>query len=289
MIPEHYKVYLTDMEAAMKEGLISEDRLNEAVAAVLRLKYQLGLFENPLADRELLDHVRCHRHLALARKAVTKSLVLLKNRSCVLPFDASALNSLFVCGRGADDLGLLCGGWTASWQGSEGEVTDGTTVLRALVEALPGTAITYDVGGKGLDPEVHQAAVVVLAEDPPYAEWFGDRSDLNVPAEDQALLDRLTGKGVPVIVIVCAGRPLLAKWQAVDALIMGWLPGSEGGNGIVDVLLGQVNFTGRMPLSLPDSLDVDPDTRELFARGSGLSYNKPGTVPEPMFLRREIT
>ena len=274
----------------MAEGLISEARLNEAVASVLRLKHQLGLFESPLAHRELLAQVRCHRHLALARKAVAKSLVLLKNRSQVLPFDATRLNALHVSGNGANDLGLGCGGWTTCWQGEKGEVTEGTTVLAALSQALPGTAITFDEKGKGLNPEVHQAALIVLAEEPTYAEWFGDRSDLNIHPDHQALLDRLTCKGVPVVVVVLSGRPLLGNWTAVDALIMAWLPGSEGGNGIVDVLLGQVNPTGRMPLSLPAGLpDVDEDTRGVFSRGSGLSYIERGALPPPSFLRREIT
>lgn len=274
----------------MAEGLLSEARLNEAVTRVLRMKYQLGLFDSPFSDRELLNQVRCHRHLVLARKAVQKSLVLLKNRSQVLPFDSTKLNALHVSGNGADDLGLTCGGWTASWQGSKGEVTEGTTVLAALSQALPGTAITFDEKGKGLDPAVHQAALVVLAEEPTYAEWFGDRSDLSLPPDQQALLDRVTCKGVPVIVIVISGRPLIGKWSAVDALMMAWLPGSEGGNGIVDVLLGQANPTGRMPVSLPASLpDVDDETRELFGKGAGLSYIQVGSLPPPSFLRREIT
>ena len=169
MIPEHYKQYLANMEAALAEGLLSEVRLDEACARVLRLKFQLGLFEAPMSDRSLLDRVRCPAHLALARRAVRQSCVLLKNRSGVLPL-RQGLRSLFVCGKGADDLGLTCGGWSCSWQGASGEITTGTTILQALTEALPDTAIDYDGVGtpvRGPDPDKHDAALVVIAEDPP--------------------------------------------------------------------------------------------------------------------------
>lgn len=295
MIPEHYKEYLKNMEAALAEGLLSEARLEEACARVLRLKLDLGLFESPMADRRLLDRVRCPEHLALARRAVQQSCVLLKNRGPVLPLGAGGLRSLFVCGKGANDLGLTCGGWSCSWQGASGPITSGTTILEALAEALPGTQITYDEHGKGLEPEQHEAALVVVAEDPPYAEWFGDRKELSLPKAEQAVVDRVTQRGVPVVAVILAGRPLIAEraWADVDALLLAFLPGSEGGLGIVDLLLGFAGPTAKMPLGLPGALEVEPEARELFAKGRGLTYEMgdavAGLPPPQPFLRREFT
>ena len=281
MIPEHYTEYRTHMEAALADGLLSPARLDEACSRVLRLKYQLGLFESPtaaLSNRSLLPQIRCPAHLALARRAVQQSVVLLKNQACVLPLDAAGLQHVFVCGKGADDVGLTCGGWSTSWQGASGCITEGKTILAALAEALPAATITHKEHGKGLDPATHQVALCVVAEDPPYAEWFGDRVDLSLSKEDQHVLDQVTGKGVPVVVVQLAGRPLLARddWASMDALLHAWLPGSEGGYGIVDILLGHAQPTGTMPLSLPRDLEVADATRTMFARGQGLTYEKTG-------------
>jgi beta-glucosidase len=305
MIPEKYKEYLQQMQAALKEGLITATRLDEACARVLRLKLDLGLFAAPLADRRLQDRVRCPEHLALARRAVQQSCVLLKNRGPILPLgrqgDGGWLHRLFVCGKGANDLGLTCGGWSCSWQGASGAITTGTTILEALAAALPDTLITYDADGKGLKPEEHEAVLVVVAEDPPYAEWFGDRADLSLGKQDQHVVDRVTQKGLPVVAVILAGRPLIARrsWAAVDALLLAFLPGSEGGLGIVDLLVGAACPTATMPLGLPEGLEVEAEARELFAKGRGLTYEGVGDVgdgdgasdlppPQP-FLRREFT
>jgi len=164
-----------------------------------------------------------------------------------------------------------------------------------LTEALPTTSVTYDVAGEGLNASLHQVVLCVVAEDPPYAEWFGDRTDLALSMEDQHVLDAVTHKGVPVVVVQLAGRPLLARddWAGTDALLHAWLPGSEGGYGIVDVLLGRVAPVGRMPVGLPRDLPVAEATREMFARGRGLSYEEEdvlcgASVLQP-FLQREST
>lgn len=305
MIPERYRDYLREMQAALAEGLISEARLDEACARMLRLKLDLGLFDSPTVDRRLLERVRCPEHLALARRAVQQSCVLLKNRGPVLPLrptHSGLLRSLFVGGKGANDLGLQCGGWSCSWQGASGAITTGTTILEALAAALPDTAITYSADAQGLEAGRHEAALVVLAEDPPYAEWFGDRPELSLsPGDQQQLVDRVVHQGVPVVAVVLSGRPLLEArcWAGVDAVLMAFLPGTEGGLGIVDVLLGVARPTGKMPVGLPAGLEVDEAAREFFALGAGLTYDhievseEGGCVailppPQP-FLRREDT
>jgi len=147
----------------VKQGLITESRINEAVSRILTLKFDLGLFDRPLTDRSLLSLVRCPEHVELAKRVVRRSLVLLKNKGGVLPLSKS-LKRIHVTGRGADDLGLCCGGWTTSWQGGSGRVTEGTTVLQGLKDLLgPDTIITTSRDGRGLTSE-DEVAVVVTAE-----------------------------------------------------------------------------------------------------------------------------
>ena len=126
-----------------------------------------------------------------------------------------------------------------------------------------------------------------------YAEWFGDRKDLSLAKEQQQLLDRVTERGVPVVAIVLAGRPLVARdsWKSVDALLLAFLPGSEGGLGIVDLLLGVAKPTATMPLGLPEKMEADEAAQELFALGQGLTYEdmEEGGAPPQPFLRREFT
>jgi beta-glucosidase len=299
MIPEHYHAYQEHMQEALVGGLISPARLDEACARVLRLKHKLGLFSSqntPIQDQNqaLLAKVRCPAHLALARRAVQKSIVLLKNRACVLPLRKQILRHLFVCGKGADDMGLTCGGWSTSWQGACGPITTGTTILSALREGLPDTQVTYDATGEGFKPDQHQMVILVVAEDPPYAEWFGDRTDLYITAQEQLMVERVTNQGVPVIVVQLAGRPLLDRdnWAKVDALLHAWLPGSEGGYGIVDILCGDACPDGKMPLGLPEDLDVPKASRCMFAKGRGMTYDddvvQGKNVPQPS-LQREDT
>lgn len=298
MIPEHYHAYAEHIHKALAVGLLLPARLDEACARVLRLKYQLGLFASPtapLSNRALLPQIRCPAHLALARKAVQQSVVLLKNKAGVLPLKEASLQHLFVCGKGVNDLGLACGGWSTSWQGASGAITEGTTIMEALTKALPRTSVTYDVCGEGLDSSLHQVVLCVVSEDPPYAEWFGDRTDLALSKEDQQVLDAVTFKGVPVVVVQLAGRPLLARddWAGTDALLHAWLPGTEGGYGITDVLLGHASPVGRMPVGLPRDLPVAEATRQMFALGSGLSYEEEdvhcsASIPLT-FLEREST
>src|SRR5690606_31465952 len=137
---------------------------------------------------------------------------------------------IFVAGKSADDIGLQSGGWTISWQGSPGDITPGTTILEGIRAAAgPGTTVTYNRDGVGIDGS-YRAAIAVVGE-MPYAEAQGAlRGDMGLSAEDLQVIDNLRASGVPVIVVLVSGRPLdiaahLPDW---DALVAAWLPGTEG-------------------------------------------------------------
>jgi beta-glucosidase len=215
---------------------------------------------------------------AVAREAVRKSLVLLKNDDHTLPL-AKNTALIFVAGQAADDVGLQCGGWTIEWQGKAGNITPGMTLLTAIENTVSeSTAVRYDVqGGFDEDDAVADIGIVVLSEQP-YAEGEGDRWDLTLPASDVALLERVRPRCKKLVVILISGRPLivtdhLAKW---DAFVAAWLPGTEG-QGVADVLFGDYPFTGKLSFTWPRSMGQIPLSalaceggKPLFPFGYGL-------------------
>ncbi|WP_410050140.1 glycoside hydrolase family 3 protein [Actinomadura sp. CNU-125] len=253
-------------------------RIDDANRRILTKKFELGLFEDPLADRGYMKSVGGADHRALARRAVAKSQVLLKNSKSVLPFGA-ATDKIFVAGRSADDIGRQSGGWTVTWQGEAGDITPGTTILEGVREvAGPSVKVDYGRDGKGID-DTYDAAIAVVGEDP-YAEYHGDRTGgLGLAAADVKTIERLQAADVPVIVVLVSGRPLdiaprLSGW---DALVASWLPGTEGA-GVADVLFGKAAPTGKLPVTWMSDAAQQPINRgdpekPLFPFGYGLSYN----------------
>jgi beta-glucosidase len=206
---------------------------------------------------------------------VRESLVLLKNDKKALPLSKTA-KRIHVVGRGADDIGNQSGGWTITWQGKSGAVTEGTTILAALRAAAKGTNVTFakdGTGGEGAD------AVVAVIGETPYAEGDGDREDLSLAAEDLATVANAKKAGVPVVVVLLSGRPLILGnlLTQADALVAAWLPGTEG-QGVADVLLGDYKPTGKLPFTWPRDVKQLPINVEdksydpLFAFGYGLTY-----------------
>jgi beta-glucosidase len=276
MVPENWQTFVGYLTAAAQSGQIPATRIDDANRRILTQKFKLGLFEQPYADRSLAATVGSAEHRALAREAVRKSQVLLRNTG-VLPL-AKDGGKIFVAGKSADDIGNQSGGWTLSWQGASGDTVPGTTILEGIRAAAgTGTSITYARDGAGIDG-TYRAAVAVIGETP-YAESEGDRpGGLALDAEDEALLARLRATGVPVIVVLVSGRPLdvAAEVDGWAALVAAWLPGSEGA-GVADVLFGDYAPTGRLPVTWPLSSDQEPINNGdgktgLYAYGYGLTY-----------------
>ncbi|MBN1411058.1 MAG: glycoside hydrolase family 3 C-terminal domain-containing protein [Spirochaetales bacterium] len=274
MEPFRYQRFLLTVKALKFSDDISEERIDDAVRRILRVKFETGLFEYPYADESLTGQIGSAEHRKAAREAVRKSLVLLKNKNRILPLSRK-IKSIFVAGKNADDLGNQCGGWTISWQGLSGDITEGTTVLEAIRKAVsPGTKVTYNEDGEGAMG--HDVAVVVIGE-LPYAEMRGDKEDLSISQSDIETIKNCNRAQVPVVVILISGRPMLVAehLKSWNALVAAWLPGTEG-EGITDVLFGDYPFTGRLSFSWPRSTEQlpinfgDKNYDPLFPYGYGL-------------------
>lgn len=252
MVPTNYQDFTKTLKDEVTAGRISQARIDDAVSRILTQKFRLGLFEQPYADTTHLDEVGSAEHRAVAREAVAKSQVLLKNDGAVLPLKKS--QKVYVAGSNADDIGSQAGGWTISWQGAPGRTTPGTTILEGMRKAAPGAAIDYSKDAS-TPTDGYDVGVVVVGETP-YAEGFGDvgnGNDLELTAADKAAVDKVCA-AMRCAVLVVSGRPQLIgdRLGAIDSLVASWLPGTEG-DGVADVLYGKRPFTGQLPVTWPRS------------------------------------
>ncbi len=298
MASDSWKGFYDTTLAAVKDGRITPQRLDDAVRRILRVKFRLGLFEAGRPSKRAVGGqfalIGAPAHRAVARQAVRESLVLLKNQNGVLPL--SPKQRILVAGDGADDVGKQAGGWTLNWQGTgttRKDFPNADTIYEGIARqarAAGGEAVLAVDGRYAVKPDV---AVVVFGEDP-YAEFQGDRPTLAYKPgneTDLALLKRLKADGIPVVAVFLSGRPLWVNREinAADAFVAAWLPGSEGA-GIADVLLRgsdgrvQYDFKGKLSFSWPRTAtqyannvgqkDYDP----LFAFGFGLTYADNGDL-----------
>lgn len=273
----NYVQFINFLKELVNEGKVPIERIDDAVRRILSVKFEMGLFENYKVDKKLTAKVGSKEHRQVAREAVRQSLVLLKNDKNILPLSKS-LKRIHVTGRAADDIGIQCGGWTISWQGNTGNViSGGTTILQAIKNTVSKkTEITTSTDGKGA--EGADVCLVVVSENP-YAEMFGDREDLSLSKDDIQTIENAKASGVPVVVILLSGRPMIITDQIskVDGFIAAWLPGTEG-QGVADVLFGDFKPVGKLPHSWPKSMNQipinvgDKNYDPLFPYGFGLSY-----------------
>ncbi|MFZ0390862.1 MAG: glycoside hydrolase family 3 N-terminal domain-containing protein [Calditrichia bacterium] len=276
MAPDKFRQFMQYLEELVNEGRVPLSRIDDAVRRILRIKFMLGLFEQPFTERQYTGGIGSPAHREIARRCVRESLVLLQNNNQVLPLSKS-LSRLHVAGKNADNLGNQCGGWSITWQGSGGPITRGTTILQGIKNAVsPETQVTYSLDGSGAAGA--DAAVVVIGETP-YAEGAGDRSELYLEHNDLTAIQNLKNTGIPVVVILISGRPLIIDYvlPICDAFMAAWLPGTEG-DGVADVLFGDFAPRGKLSHSWPRSMDQiplnvgDPGYDPLFPYGFGLSY-----------------
>jgi beta-glucosidase len=278
MVSVEWRKALASLEAAVASGAIPMARVDDAVRRILTVKARYGLFARPRPAERHWSRTEClgdPAHRAVAREAVRKSLVLLQHRGGVLPLRREA--RILVAGRNADNRGAQCGGFTVEWQGTLGNdaIEGGTSIWEAIRAAAPGAELSVD--GGTADATRHDVAVVVIGERP-YAEGMGDiRTDPLVNAgsntggrvsnlhpygttlelaalhpEDLATIRRIAGRGIPCVVVMVSGRPLIVDQELAhaDAFVAAWLPGSEG-HGVADVLFGDHDFQGRLGFTWP--------------------------------------
>ena len=280
MLTNRYAEFFNDLKALVGENRVPISRIDDAVTRILRVKLAAGLMDgkrSPLANRTVQASFGSPAHRAVARQAVRESLVLLKNEREALPLAMTA-RRIHVAGRGANNIGMQCGGWTISWQGKMGNVVPGsTTILTAIQKAAgKGTTVTYSTDGTGA--EGADVGVVVIGERP-YAEFLGDSADLALSQEDRDAVANLKKTGIPVVVVLLSGRPLILGdvLTQADALVAAWLPGSEG-QGVADILFGTAPPTGKLSYAWPRTVDQLPmhgaSKDPLFPFGFGLTYGK---------------
>jgi beta-glucosidase len=249
------------LRAAVDRGLVSVERIDQSVSRIVKLKFELGLFEHPYVDASRADARVLGVDAGLARQAAVESQVLLRNEGDVLPVSPSA-KKIVVAGSYADDINDQVGGWTIGWQGvPEGVRIPGTTVLQGIKQAAPsGTEV---VGVTTAADAVTQARdadlTVVVVGEKAAAEGNADAPRPELTADQQALVKSLKATGKPVVTVVIAGRPLvLGDADGTQGLLMSWLPGSEGGHAVADVLFGKANPSGRLNVSWPRRTGNEP-------------------------------
>lgn len=267
MVPEDWKGLYETTLAQARDGTIPLARIDEAVGRVLRLKQRAGILDGEVAPSQRTyggrwDMLGSDAHRAIAREAVAKSMVVLKNTG-VLPLKDGA--NIVVAGSAADSIAQQSGGWTITWQGG-GELTNesfpgATSILKGIqdVAAESGSTAFLSVDGDIADTAKPDAAIVVFGEEP-YAEFVGDRKDLAYrDAEGLELLRKFKAEGIPTVAVFLSGRPMWVNRElnVADAFVAAWLPGSEGA-GVADVLFGVKPATGKLSFTWPANCMGEP-------------------------------
>ena len=280
MVPDDWKALHANLMAQVKDGTIPMQRIDEAVARVLRLKLRAGVLDAPKpserANAGEYGKLGSARHRAIAREAVAKSQVVLKNNG-VLPLKAGA--NVLVAGSAADSIAQASGGWTLTWQGGTELTNDyfpgATSIWAGLESAVTAGGGTATLSADGSFADKPDVAIVVFGEKP-YAEFAGDRKDLAFRDEEGLkLLRELKAKGVPSVAVFLSGRPMWMNREinAADAFVASWLPGGEGA-GVADILIGAEPATGKLSFSWPAKCEGEPlnsSNGALFAFGYGRS------------------
>ncbi len=297
MAPDSWKGLYESLLGHAKSGVIPMERLDDAVRRILRVKINSGIFEKPKPSERAFsgktELLGSKAHRDVARESVRKSMVLLKNNNQTLPLAAG--KNIHVVGKGAENIAKMAGGWTLSWQGgnhTNDEFPNGESILSAIKDTVTaaGGRVTFDLEGAAV-PAGTDAVIAIYGEDP-YAEFQGDRENVDFTPNDfdPQNLKAFKDADIPVVSVFLSGRPLWTnpEMNVSDAFIAAFLPGTEGG-GVSDLLF-QTNpdydFTGRLSFSWPKlatQTKLNPhhaDYEPLFKLGYGLSYGDKKPIAE---------
>lgn len=298
MVPQNWKTFIQHLHSHVELGTVPISRINDAVSRILSVKIASGLLSAPKPSHRIKannNNFGSIAHREVARKAVRKSLVLLKNNN-ILPLDKNA--RILVTGKNANNIGHQCGGFTLNWQGVSGndQFRQATSIWQSIKNVATNAILKEQVDN--VVTNELDLAIVVIGETP-YAEGLGDIRDgenliteegfqingqINVSTpygasteleklhpEDHQTIKALTDKGLPVVVILISGRTLIinAELQSSSAFVAAWLPGTQG-QGISDVLFGDFNFQGKLSFDWPKT--TRQNASPLFPQGFGLRY-----------------
>ncbi|XP_011094172.1 uncharacterized protein LOC105173943 isoform X2 [Sesamum indicum] len=263
MVPYNYTEFIDGLTSLVKNNFIPMSRIDDAVKRILRVKFTIGLFEHPLADYSMTKYLGSQEHRELAREAVRKSLVLLKNGESankpLIPLPKKA-SKILVAGTHADNIGNQCGGWTIQLQGQPGNVTVGTTILTAIRNTVhPETKIVFNENPHpGYVKSNEFSYAIIVVGEPPYSLTFGDNTNLTIPDPGPSIITNVCAS-VKCVVVLITGRPVVIQpyLAQIDALVAAWLPGTEG-QGVADVLFGDYGFTGTLPRTWFKTVDQLP-------------------------------
>ncbi len=286
--------YAKNLSKLVADGKVSEAELNEAVLPILAIKYQLGLFDHPYVDESKVDATLSRPEgLELERKLAARSMVLLKNENRTLPLSKS-ITKVAVIGVLADSAHDIEGGWSVETLFGAAGKSHPVTVLTGLKSKLgAGAQVTYVAGptpqreymglfdvimGKKPEPppsaqvindalsQVKSATadadlvIAVLGELSGMSSEAASRATLGLPGVQEQMLETAVASGKPVVLVLESGRPLDIRWAAdhVPAILESWYPGTEGGNAVADILFGDVNPGGKLPVSWPRAAGQEP-------------------------------
>jgi beta-glucosidase len=313
MVAQDWKSFFHNTIEQVKNGEIPLSRIDDAVTRILRVKLRLGVYDKGLPSSRSLagkaSVLGAKEHRAVAREAVRKSLVLLKNRGQLLPLKGN--QHVLVAGDGADNIGRQSGGWSLTWQGTQNTNDDfpgATSIYTALEQAISEIGGTVELNVQGEWSKKPDVAVVVFGEYP-YAEGQGDTETLNyqsVAKLDLQLIQKLKQQNIPVVSVLLTGRPLWvnAELNSSDAFVVAWLPGSEGA-GVADIMVADAkgkpryDFTGRLAFNWPNA-DINAEDKQapvvdnLLTVGAGLSYGADAIIADnlhqkPLFKPPEFS
>ena len=294
MTPQSFD-FIYHMEELVEEGRLTEERLDESVRRVLRLKFDLGLFENPYPTTDFFDLIGADEHKEKALQSARESLVLLENNDNLLPLDTGQTETILVVGPRADSKRDLSGGWTLEWQGGPEEMypDDIHTIFSGISSAFSDSEVILmeSIGEEG-DPDrrrfesaADRADVIIMAlGEEPYTEFIGDINDITLYEEQLELADVVLQTEIPTVLVYVGGRPRVLSESArnSDAILFAGLPGFKGGQAVADIISGKFNPSGKLSFTYPaepshfttyDHKHTDRVTAA-WEFGHGLSYSE---------------
>ncbi|MHA7056385.1 glycoside hydrolase family 3 N-terminal domain-containing protein [Aquimarina sp. M1] len=297
MVPHDFE-FAELLVELVKEGSVSEERINSAVSRILKVKMQLGLFENPVTNPKNYPDFGSDKFAAVSKEAALESFTLLKNNDSILPLKKGT--KILITGPTANTMRSLNGGWSYNWQGSEADIyaNDKNTIAKAFGSFENATfvqGVSFSEK-KNIDAAVNAArqsdVVLLCLGENSYTETPGNINSIMMPKDQIELAKALSKTGKKIVLVLLEGRPIIFSEiePLVDAVFMGYLPGNYGADALVDLLYGVENPSGRLPINYPkhphafvnynhkhsDNIAVpnyyESDYDQQYEFGDGLSY-----------------